>query len=74
MLRAMMTSATRPIGRPISRPFLAGMGFGTGIRGRVFGSSVRFMMGPEVRLSVPSEEVEMRVKVRLEAESVSLPA
>ena len=31
-------------------------------------------MGPEVRLSVPSGRVDMRVKVRLEAESVSLPA
>ena len=69
-----MASATRPIGRPISRPFLAGMGFGTGFRGRVFGCRVRFMMGPEVRLSVPLYGVETRVKVRLEAESVSLPA
>ena len=66
--------ATRPMGRPISRPFLAGMGFGTGIRGRVLGSRVRFMMGPEVLFSVPSDWVEMRTKVRLEAESVSLPA
>ena len=69
-----MTSATRPIGRPISRPFLAGMGLGTGIRGRVLGSRVRFMVGPEVRFSVPLGGVEMRVRVRLEAESVSLPA
>ena len=51
-----------------------GMGFVTRILGRVLGSRVRFMMGPDVRFSVPSGGVLTRVKVRLEAESVSLPA
>lgn len=32
------------------------------------------MVGPEVRFSVPPEGVEIRVKVMLAEESVSLPA